>query len=358
MKDGKQYRGKTVAESSKNKVFIVMVMIFLVVCLFLYFARAILMPFLIAAFVAYLIFPLVLKIQSYGYRRWVGVAVIAVILAAVLAAFLIIFIPLLISEIEKFKVNYSDYYKCFSDYLDILRRKVEIAIPVIKSYNISDIIIERTRDFILSEVQKIPAYLMSVFSVFSIIVLIPMLVLFMLLGADKSINAALNFLPSKYIETLFSVIYKMDAILGKFIRGQIIEVFFVGGMSVIFLSAFGVNFALIIGIIAGFANMIPYLGPLVGLVLALTVGIIQFQTFAVAVKIVVVYAAIQFLDNNLVQPFVIGYNLNLGPVAMIFAILAGGQIFGLLGMVFAIPVMAVFKTIFIMLIQKYNSVEI
>jgi predicted PurR-regulated permease PerM len=99
-----------------------------------------------------------------------------------------------------------------------------------------------------------------------------MLILFMLLGADKSINAALNFLPLKYAETLFSVIYEVGVVLGKFIRGQSIEAFFVG---VMFLSALGVNFALIIGIIVGIANMVPYLGLLVGTVLALAIEIIQ-----------------------------------------------------------------------------------
>ncbi|MCA6079437.1 MAG: AI-2E family transporter [Endomicrobium sp.] len=345
-------------ESSENRVFVIIVMIFLAVGLFLYFARGILAPFIVAAFIAYLMSPLIVKIQSYGYRRWVGVAVIAFILAVALVAFLIIFIPLLISEIEKFKSSSSDYYKYFLNYFGAIRAKIEMTIPAIKSYNISSMVIEKIHSFIVSTVQQLPAYLMNIFSVFSIIVLIPMLVFFMLLGGDKSVNAALNFLPSKYIETVLSVVYEVDAVLGRFVRGQLIEAFFVGIASVIFLSVLGVNFALIIGTIAGFANIIPYLGPFVGLVLALAVGVVQFQTFAIAVKITIVYALIQFLDNNLVQPLVVGYKLNLGPVAMVFAMLSGGQIFGFLGMIFAVPVIAVIKMIFIMFIQKCNGAEV
>jgi predicted PurR-regulated permease PerM len=333
-------------------------MIFLAVGLFLYFARGILAPFIVAAFIAYLMSPLIVKIQSYGYKRWVGVVIIAFILAVALAAFLIIFIPLLISEIEKFKASSLNYYEYFLNYFGAIRTKVEMAIPAIKSYNISDMVIEKIRSFIFSTAQQLPAYLMNIFSVFSIIVLIPMLVFFMLLGGDKSVNAALNFLPSKYIETVLSVVYEVDAVLGKFVRGQLIEAFFVGAASVIFLSALGVNFALIIGIIAGFANIIPYLGPFVGLILALAVGVVQFQTFTIAIKITIIYALIQFLDNNLVQPLVMGYKLNLGPVAMVFAMLAGGQIFGFLGMIFAVPVIAIIKMIFITLVQKYNGAEV
>jgi predicted PurR-regulated permease PerM len=95
--------------------------------------------------------------------------VIAVILVVALAVSLIIFVPFLISEIEKLKVSYLDY-------LDILRAKVEIVISMIKSYNIPNIIIERTRDSIFLEVQKISAYFMNIFSIFSIMVLISILV--------------------------------------------------------------------------------------------------------------------------------------------------------------------------------------
>jgi predicted PurR-regulated permease PerM len=176
----------------------------------------------------------------------------------------------------------------------------------------------------------------------------------MLLGANKSINAVAAFFPASYIETVLSIIYEMDAVLGRFIRGWLTEAFFVGIMSIIFLKILGVNFALVIGIVAGIANMIPYIGPFIGLVLALVVGVVQFQTFAIVVKIVIAYAVIQFLDNNFVQPLVIGRNVNLGPVTMVFAMLAGGQFFGFLGVIFAVPVTAITKTVFIMLVQKYK----
>ena len=342
-------------ESSKNKIFAIAIMIFFAICLLLYFAREILTPFLIAAFITYLIYPLVIKIQSYGCRRWVGVTIIAIVLMACAVAVLIIFIPLLISEIEKFKIHYLDYYESFSNYANVVRNNIETAVPIVKRYDVSDIVIAKIRDFMLLGAQRIPSYLMNIFSIFSIIILIPMLVFSMLLGGNKGINAVVTFFPSRYIETILSIIYEMDSVLGRFIRGQLMEASFVGITSVIFLSIFGVNFALIIGIIAGIANMIPCFGSSVGLVIALIVGVVQFQTFAMAFKIVVAYAIIRFLDNNFVQPLIIGHNVNLGPVAMAFAMLAGAQIFGFLGVIFAVPVMAILKTIFIMFIKKYKK---
>jgi predicted PurR-regulated permease PerM len=297
---------------------------------------------------------LVAAIQSYGYRRWVGVTIIFTIVVILLVVVLVIFVPILISELEKFKISGVDYYKYLSSYLDIVRNKVEMYLPFIKRYDISSIIITKIHEFAFLQARQIPVYLVSIFSVFSIIILIPMLVLSMLLGANKSINAAAAFFPASYIETVLSIIYEMDAVLGRFIRGWLTESLFVGIMSIIFLKILGVNFALIIGLVAGIANMIPYIGPFIGLVLALVVGVVQFQTFTIVVKIVIAYAIIQFLDNNFVQPLAIGRNVNLGPVTMVFAMLAGGQFFGFLGVIFAVPITAIIKTVFIMLVQKYK----
>ncbi len=344
-----------ITESSKNKVFVIAIMIFLAVCLFLYFARGILTPFLIAAFLTYLLSPLVLKIQSYGYRRWVAVAIIAVIFVALIAVLLIILIPLLIEEIDKLKVNFSSYYNYVASHIDSLKTKLENAVPIIKEYHVTDVAMEKIRYFLTSEAQKVPQYIMNIFSLFSIIVLIPTLVLFMLLGENRSIRTIVDLVPSSSVETMLSVIYEMDSVLGKFIRGQLIEASFVGIMSVIALSIFNVNFALLIGIIAGFANMIPYLGPFVGLVVASIVGLVQYQDAMILVKIIPSFLIIQFLDNNIVQPLVVGQNVDLSPVTMVFAMLAGAQVFGFIGIVFAVPVMAIIKTISFMLIKKYKN---
>jgi predicted PurR-regulated permease PerM len=321
----------------------------------LYFARAILAPFLVAAFLTYLISPLVVKIQSYGLRRWAGVAVIVLFTSAVITVALIFFIPWLLEEIDKFRVNLPSYQKYLANYVELTKIKIETAIPVIKDYSVSDVFITKVQNILQSLAGKAPAYVFNVFSIVSIVVLVPMLAFFMLLGGKKSINMLVEIAPSSYVETILSVIYEMDLVLGKFIRGQLIEAAFVGTMAACALAVLGLNFALIIGLTAGIANMIPYLGPFVGLVFAAIVGAVQFQSALAVIKIAAVFAVIQFLDNNFVQPFVIGRNVDLGPVTMIFAMLAGAQVFGFLGVVFAVPVAAIIKTIFFMLLAKYKK---
>lgn len=344
-----------ITESTSNRVFAIGVMLFLAVCLFLYFAREILTPFLIAAFITYLLSPLVIKIQSYGYRRWVAVAVLAALFILAMAVLVIIFIPLLLEEIDKLRVNFSAYYEYILSYAVMVKEKLETLIPALKEYQVYDAAIAKIQSFATSEAQKVPQYLMNIFSVFSVIVLIPMLVFFMLIGGNRTINAIVDLVPSSSVETFLSVIYEMDFVLGRYIRGQLIEAVFVGTMSVIALSIFDVNFALIIGIVAGFANMIPYMGPFVGVSLAAAVGLVQFQDIFILVKIIPSFLIIQFLDNNIVQPLVVGQNVDLSPVTMVFAMLAGAQVFGFLGIIFAVPVFAIIKTIFFMLVKKYKN---
>jgi predicted PurR-regulated permease PerM len=345
-------------ESFKNRVFVLLILVFVIVCLLLYFAREILTPFIIAAFIAYIMSPLVVKLETYCIKRWVCVVVIAMILLAILTSLLLILIPLLISEFDKLKNCFPQYYEYISNYLIIIKEKLENSLPVLKRYDLYNVVLVKVKEFVISEAQSIPNYLINIFSIFSVIVLIPMLVLFMLFNADKNINVLISMFPSRHIETILSIIYEINTVFGRFIRGQLLEASFVGIMSIIFLSIIGVNFALIIGLVAGIANIIPYLGPFVGLFVALLVGIFQFHTLGIVVKIVVAYAIIQFLDNNFVQPIVVGRNVNLGPVTMVFAMLAGAQIFGFLGIIFAVPIVAIIKTVFIMIVDKYKRLSI
>ncbi|MDR0486045.1 MAG: AI-2E family transporter, partial [Elusimicrobiota bacterium] len=154
---------------------------------------------------------------------------------------------------------------------------------------------------------------------------------------------------------ILSIIYEINSVLGKYIRGQLIEAAFVGTMGVLVLSFLDINFALLIGITAGFANFIPYVGPAVGLILASITGLVQYQDIFILFKIIPAFLIIQFLDNNIVQPLAIGHNVNLSPVTMVFAMLAAAQVFGFFGILFAVPTAAILKTIFATLLQKYKK---
>jgi predicted PurR-regulated permease PerM len=293
-----------------------------------------------------------------GFRRWVSVIFIVLFAFIVLGVLLLSIIPILIKEIETLNLDFPYYYNYIYSHIDFTQEKLEETFPIISQYKISDILSDKIKDLVISISQKIPSYLIDLFSAFSTIVLIPMLVFFMLIGKNRPLNILVELLPSEYVETILSIIYEINAVLGGFVRGQLMEATFVGIMSIIVLSIFNINFALIIGITAGFANLIPYVGPAVGLILASIVAMVQYQDFFILLKIIPSFLIIQFLDNNIIQPLAIGQNVNLGPVTMVFSMLAASQVFGFWGILLAIPVVATLKTIFIILLQKYKKEKI
>lgn len=148
-------------------------------------------------------------------------------------------------------------------------------------------------------------------------------------------------LGNKIIYT-FSII---NDVFGKFIRGQLLEAFFVGLLSAIALSLVGIDYAFVIGIIAGICNMIPYVGPLVGTVLAAIMGLLSGNLIKIVYAIVAMLI-VQQIDNNLLAPKIVGNSVGLHAVFTMMAILIGGNIGGLIGMLFAVPIAASFKVLF------------
>lgn len=137
----------------------------------------------------------------------------------------------------------------------------------------------------------------------------------------------------------------INDVFSKFLRGQLLEAFFVGALSAIALSIAGIDYAIVIGIIAGICNMIPYVGPIVGTVLAAIMGLLSGRPIKVLYSIIAMLV-VQQIDNNLLAPKIVGESVGLHAVFTMMAILIGGNIGGLLGMLLAVPIAASIRVIF------------
>lgn len=343
-------------ETAITKSFIMSLICIFIIFLFLYLSRAVLTPFIISAFLAYLISPLVKQIMLLGLKRWVAV-ILVVLLFFLVTAFIICFIvPIIINDINII-VQQVPEYKIYIQNLWLDKKSyIDNIIPFLSKYNIMETLTDKTTAFLTSEASKIPQYITSIISTISIICLVPVITFFMLLEYDKIPRKIIQIVPCKYVELLISLDHEIDSVLGGYIRGQIIEVFFIALCSIIVLSVIGVNYALLIGIVAGLCNLIPYLGPAIGLVLGIVVAGIQFHSIVPIIEVAVSFLVIQQLDNNIVQPIVIGQSVNLSPVMMMFALLAGANIFGIIGMFLAVPTVALIKRIFLVFLERYKQV--
>lgn len=159
---------------------------------------------------------------------------------------------------------------------------------------------------------------------------------------------------SKIGNTLTNVSKVIHEVFGKFIRGQLLEAFFVGVLSIITLSIAGIKYAFVIGAIAGFCNMIPYVGPIVGTVLAAVMGLLSGSPIRILYAIIAMLI-VQQIDNHLLAPKIIGDSVGLHPVFTMMAILIGGSVGGLLGMLIGVPLAASFKVLFSNWYHKHYS---
>ena len=343
-------------ETAITKPFVLSLIFIFVVMFFLYLTRSILAPFIISAFLSYLIAPLVKRIMLLGLKRWVAVVIVITLFCLFMAFAVSVIVPIilddinvLIKKIPEYEIHMKAFWAKQKTYFDNI-------VPFLNKYNLMETLTEKTTSFLTNEASKIPGYVGTVFSTISIIVLVPVITFFMLLGYDKAPRSFMQLIPSKYVELFISIFHEINSVLGGYIRGQIIEVFFIATCSVIVLSIIGINYALLIGIIAGLCNLIPYLGPIIGFVLGVTVAALQFHSIIPVVEVAASFLIIQQLDNNIVQPIVIGQSVNLSPVMMMFALLAGANIFGIIGIFLAVPVLALLKNIFVMMVNRYKQI--
>lgn len=155
----------------------------------------------------------------------------------------------------------------------------------------------------------------------------------------------------KKFSEIFSLI---NEVFSKFIRGQLLEAFCVGVLSSIALSIVGIDYAIVIGLISGICNMIPYVGPLVGTILAAVMGLLSGRPIKVIYAIISMLV-VQQIDNNLLAPKIVGDSVGLHAVFTMMAILVGGNVGGLLGMLLAVPVAASIRVLFNKWYSEYTN---
>ncbi len=170
-------------------------------------------------------------------------------------------------------------------------------------------------------------------------------------------KALIGIVPNRHFEMILSLIYKTDQQLGSYLRGQFFDAVIIGLLSTIALWILDVPYFLLIGLFAGMANMIPYVGPLAGGIMAILVVVINGGSGQQILFVGIAFVIVQLLDNVLVQPLVVARSVNLHPLIIIFAVIIGGQFFGILGMLLAVPTAGMIKVLvteFYTGTQKYN----
>jgi predicted PurR-regulated permease PerM len=190
------------------------------------------------------------------------------------------------------------------------------------------------------------------------LILIPVVTFYLLRDWDLMVRGIHDLLPRNMEAEISRMASDVDDVLGAFFRGQLMVMLALGLIYTIGLSVIGIDLAILIGMGAGLLSIVPYLGSIVGVLVAAGAAIFQFQDVFHLVMVLLVFGVGQSAEGMYLTPKLVGDQIGLHPVTVIFAVLAGGQLFGFLGILLALPVAAALNVLVRHMHQKYRQSEL
>jgi len=319
---------------------LIVAILFLLVIGWLLFTLSNIIRIIIISFlIAYILDPLASYFEARGLSRNNATIIIFLTFFIVLAAVGAVVFPTLFNELSMMQNSISPegttvFISSIEEYI-----KANFNFINVESLNLS----ERINNFLSGITDQLLSILANVVSIISILVIIPFVVFFLLKDGRRMKKVFISYIPNRYFEMALNVIHKIDLQLGGYLRGQFTEAFIVGTLAVIALWILNVQYFIVIGVFAGLANMIPYVGPVAGAVPAIIVSLVNGGDATRILYIVIAFAIVQLIDNVVLQPLVLSKSVNLHPLIIVFAVLIGGQFFGILGMLLAVPAAGIIK---------------
>lgn len=315
----------------------------------LYLLGPVLTPFLAAAAFAYLGDPLADRLESWRIPRGAAVALVFSLLLLGGVLLLLLVVPML----ERQLVALLRRLPGFIDWLQLtglplLSQHTGLDLSLLSVEQLKPALSEHWRSA-GSALGKLLGSLSSsgiaLIGWFGNLVLIPVVTFYLLRDWDVLVARIRELIPRQLEAQASRIARECDEVIGAFVRGQLLVMLGLGTVYATGLWFVGLEVALLIGMIAGLASIVPYLGFIVGMVAASIAAFMQFQDWQPLIYVATVFGIGQLIEGFVLTPWLVGDRIGLHPVAVIFAVLAGGQLFGFVGVLLALPVAAVIKVL-------------
>ncbi|MFX4263198.1 AI-2E family transporter [Pelotomaculum propionicicum] len=324
--------------------FFILTALAVAVVYFLYLLRGLFFSFALAVLLSYLINPLAGAISKKGAPRVAAILWAYLALFLVMAGFLMYGFPLIIKQLNMLVEAIPQYtIQAHEITQSIQDRYSDLGMPD----GMKQVFDERIRwleEIMLERVRNILASIVGLFGSIFKIILAPVLSFYILKDLELIKLKALSVLPAAWRDEAVDLFKQIDRVLGSFIKGYLLVAAIVGGMTAVVMALLGVDFALMLGLFAGLTELIPYFGPIIGAVPAVCLALLESKWLAV--KVVAAFFIIHQLEGNIISPKILGDKVGLHPLVVIFSLLAGGELYGLTGMLLAVPAAAVLRVIF------------
>ncbi len=313
--------------------------------LLLWLLGPVLMPFVVGAVLAYALHPAVTWLVARKVPRALAVILVEVVAIVAILALLLLLVPILSKQLPMLR-----------DQVPVLAAKVnDVISPLLARLGVNvSLDVDSIKAFVLEHLgtnaeEIAGAALRSVrmggsvlLAIIGNAVLIPAVLFFLLMDWPELVDRAGNLVPPRRREAVRSFLDECDTVLGQYLRGQVLVMVALAVFYSVGLALFGFSLAVPVGVFTGLAVFIPYLGFGLGSALALLAGLLQFPgSWWGVLAVAVVYGAGQLLESFILTPRLVGERIGLSPIAVIFALLAFGQLFGFIGVLIALPASAV-----------------
>lgn len=353
------FSNKNLEEKDKirfNKLKILRIIIYVLLVLLISYLfkiypilRITLFTFIASVIIAYILNPFMKFLERKNIKRLYAIIIIYITIALAIFILAIGIFPSTFRQFKHLLFSMPDLVRNFVDYSDSIRKNLFTDVPfvnqMITSINgqlvkIANTILSASGTWITGMVAGITSFIGIVIQ----LILIPVITFYLLLEKDKILDAISRSVPDRYETFLVKTWREIDESLSMFVRGRIIMAIFVGVATMIYLMAFGIEFSFVIGVITCVADIIPYIGPFLGFIPAVLLAL--FKGPFTALWVAALFCFVQWLENNILGPKILGDSTGMHPLIVLILLILGGGMFGVLGMIFSVPVAAVVKIIY------------
>ena len=308
---------------------------------FFSFLWRILLPFFIAGFLAYLLYPLISMLHRHNIHKGLAVLLIYIIFFGGIGFLFYRVYPQVIHQMRDLTENFPQFIKMYDDVIYSIYDFTSF-LPENVHDKMDELLLnlENNLDQLLS---KLVNGFMHIFDMIIIITVIPVLVFYFIKDHQLLNKFFGQFVSRKNRNSVGKMLHAIDEGLGGYIRGQLIVCLFVSLATLLVFRLLDGPYALLLSLLLGLTNLIPYFGPIIGAIPAVMIA--YTISGNLVLYVVITIFIIQIVEGNLLSPYIVGKSINIHPIAIIFVLLLGGELFGIAGMILAVPVLTILKVI-------------
>lgn len=306
------------------------------------FLWGIFFPFFLAIFIAYLLYPIVKKIHSCKIPKGLAILIIYIVFFGGVVFGIYRIYPLFVRQLTEMSDQLPEFIQTYKDWIYQMYESTAFLPEMV--HDKMDNLFQQIETRMGNIVAKLVTSVTRIFDIIVVVTVIPVLVFYFLKDTERIKGWLIKWIPEKHHHRAHDILYSIDKSLGNYIRGQLLVALFVSVATFVSYYFFlDLKYALVLAIIMGFTNFIPYFGPIIGALPAVAIAFTVSPNLAILVMVTVF--VIQLIESNLLSPYIVGKSIHIHPIAIIFALIVGGKVGGVLGMLLAVPLLTIINEI-------------